>query len=134
MKALIAIFSVLICTTAFAASKNSFDLKMQLSINGKNVSSPRLQVMEGETASVFQKTDTQHFFMEVVTTESDAANKDLILMKFIVGEITADGRRNILSRPEILTRENSEASITQANNDGSRKIEIQVTPKRIEVQ
>jgi hypothetical protein len=46
---------------------------MDLSLNGKHVSSPQVVTKEGETTTVIQESNGQKIFMEVVATENPKA-------------------------------------------------------------
>lgn len=125
---LVAIVLTFIGSTAFA-STNGYDLKMDLSLNGKHVSSPRLIVKAGETAYINQKTDTEESFIEVVATEGSIQNHQGILMNFIVGVIDQNGQRVIKAKPQILAKENEAAQITVGENNGD-EISLSVVATR----
>jgi len=62
--------------TAAMASFAGYDLKMDLSLNGKHVSSSRIIVKSGEMGSITQKTepsDTANF-IEVIASEGEIQN------------------------------------------------------------
>lgn len=125
---LVAIVLAFIGSSAFA-STNGYDLKMDLSLNGKHVSSPRLIVKAGETAYINQKTDTEESFIEVVATEGSIQNHQGILMNFIVGVIDQNGQRVIKAKPQILANENEAAQITVGENNGD-EISLSVVATR----
>lgn len=115
-KASLALF-LFMGSSAFAATKG-YDLKMDLSMNGKKVSSPRMIVQEGVAGTIEQETSTEKTFIEVVATEGTVKNNKGILMKFTVGYIEKDGTRTIVSKPQILAKENETAQITVGDNKG----------------
>lgn len=115
---LLGLILVMISCSAFAAT-NGYDLKMDLSINGKHVSSPRVIVKAGEMATVNQKKDTQESFIEVIATEGKVQNNKGIMMNFTVGYIGKNGERIIVSKPQILAKENEPALITVGEKDGT---------------
>jgi hypothetical protein len=125
---LVAIVLAFIGSSAFA-STNGYDLKMDLSLNGKLVSSPRLIVKAGETAYINQKTDTEESFIEVVASEGSIQNHQGILMNFIVGVIDQNGQRVIKAKPQILANENEAAQITVGENNGD-EISLSVVATR----
>lgn len=114
---------IMVGSSAFGAT-NGYDLKMELSMNGKHVSSPRVIVKAGETATVTQKTDTEETFIEVVATEGEIQNNKGILMKMVVGTISSDGQRTIVSRPQILAKENEQALIQVGDKDGEMSLSV----------
>ena len=146
MKLLIIFLSFIAAQTSFAAVKKShlkpaaviptalekaYDLQMELTIDGKHVSSPRVLVKPGETASVTQQSETDNSFIEVVATEGTLQNHSGILMKFVVGTIDKDGKRTIVSHPEILAKENEPATITVGQKNGSpEELSLSVVAER----
>lgn len=122
---LIAIALVLFGSSAFAS--NAYDLKMDLSLNKKHVSSPRIIVKAGEMGSINQKNGTEdEHFIEVIATESSIKNKKGILMNFTIGTIGKNGERTILAKPQILAKENEPAQITIGEKNGS-EVSLSVT-------
>lgn len=116
--------------SAALASQNFYDLKMELSKNGKLFSSSRLIVADGENAMISEKTDKEENFIEVVATEGVIQNHQGILMKFIVGTIDKKGKKTILASPEVLAKENQPAQITSGSKKGAGEISLSVTAKR----
>ncbi len=112
------------------ANPQVYDLKMELFINGKHISSPRIITRGNETASISQKTDTEESFIDVIATEGEIDGNKGILMNFVVGLIGKDGKRKILSNPRILTRENEKAEIKVGNNRDADAMSISVIAKR----
>lgn len=119
---------IMVSSSAFAAI-TGYDLKMDLSINGKHISSPRLIVNTGEMGTIIQKTDTEETFIQVVATESDVQNHKDIMMKFTVGYIGNNGERTIVSKPEILAKENEAALIT-VREKTETELSLSVVAKR----
>lgn len=103
---------------------------MDLSLNGKHISSPRVIVKAGETATITQKTDTEESFIEVVATEGEVQNHKGIIMNFTVGTIGKSGERTIISRPQILAKENEQAQITVGENGGIENLSLTVLATR----
>ena len=126
-KMLIAL-SFFVGLSAFAS--NGYDLKMELSKNGKKVSSPRIRVLEGEAGSITQETSTGKTFIEVVAKEGEIQNRKGILMIFTVGYIGKDGKRTIVYRPQILTEENKNAQITLGEEGGKETMSLSVVAQR----
>lgn len=119
---------ILVGSSAFA-STNGYDLKMDLSMNGKHVSSPRIILKAGEKGTINQKTDTEESFIEVVATEGQVQNNKGIMMNFTVGYIGKNGERTIVSKPQILAKENEPALITVGEKDGT-ELSLSVVAKR----
>lgn len=121
---------VLSSSIAFAA-KDGYELKVDLSINGKLVSSPMIRTVAGEKASITQKTDTEETFIDVVATEGQGEIKGnkAILMKFIVGTIE-NGERKILAQPQIMTTENNKAEISIGHDEEKDHLNLSVIAER----
>lgn len=128
MGKMLIVLSLLIGPSAFAA--NGYDLKMELLMNGKKVSSSRIIVREGEIGSITQETSTEKTFIEVVAKEGEVQNHKGIMMNFVVGYIDQDGKRTIVSRPQILTKENETAQITMGEENGKDTISLSVVAQR----
>ncbi|MFZ4403033.1 MAG: hypothetical protein ACOYOK_02930 [Pseudobdellovibrionaceae bacterium] len=114
---MIVIALAFIGSTALASAKG-YDLKIDFSLNGKHISSPRLIVKAGEVASISQTTANQEgFFIDVTANESAVQSHKGILMKFVVGVIEKNGQRTIKAKPQILAKENEPAQITVGENN-----------------
>lgn len=123
----------LFCGSVFA-SETGYDLKMDLSINGKLVSTPKLMVKAGETATILQESDSktpndQKTFIEVVAKEGPKDKNSGILMNFTVGVISKNGERTIRSTPRILVKENEVGQIT-IGGKGEEELSLSVVAKR----
>lgn len=128
MKKITTIFLLLIGSPAFA-STIGYDLKVELSMNGKHVSSPRLITREGETASITQESNGKKIFMDVIAMEEPTDNQQGILMSFVVGTISAMGEKKIVSTPKIITLENEEAQIT-VGQQGQEELSLSIVATR----
>lgn len=123
--------AVLAMMSSAFASSNTYSLKMELSSNGKYISSPRVIVKEGETAAITQKMDSGESFIEVVATEASVKNHKGIMMKFAVGTIGKNGERIITSRPQVFAKENESAQITVSEkNSSAERLSLSVVAKR----
>lgn len=110
-----------------------YDIKIELSLGGKRVASPRIITRDGSRASVTE-TDTttgESAFVEVVPTAS-SKNERGIFMTFIVGKIGKNGERIEVGRPQIIARENQRAEITVEDDKGGEELRLSVlaTEKR----
>ncbi len=59
-------FMALICflvSSSVLASTNAYDLKLELSMNGKHISSPRIITEEGKLASITQESDGKKMYI-----------------------------------------------------------------------
>ncbi len=102
------------------ASINSYELKTNLSINKKHVSSAMVMMREGKLASITQKnndTDEENF-IEVVTTKDDQYMEDGILMRFTIGTVDKNGVKHILARPQVIAKDKQESKISLGAKNG----------------
>jgi len=114
------------------ASEKAYDLKIELTMNGQKVSSPRLIVKSGETGSVTQEQGADKIFMDVVAIPSaPVEGKPVVQMNFVVGKINADGSKTVLSTPKLLTHENSPAQIFQKDQSGKDLLSLSVVPTSV---
>ena len=103
---------------------------MDLLVNGKRVSSPRVYVKEGEITRVDEASPRSKSFIEVVASEGEIQNRKGILMNFTVGYFDKVGNRKIVSQPKILAKENEIASIEVNNLNGKEKLKLSVLAQR----
>ena len=129
-------FSALFSTTAFSAiQKNkAYDLDMQLSLNGKLVSSSRVITKAGETTTIIQNSDsaTEQRFIEVTAIDGSILGNKGIMMTFVVGSINKDGERKILSKPQVFAQENTKGEVTVGHGVGDKieTLSLSVVAKR----
>ena len=125
----------LFTSSAFALShpgstqKRGYDIKMQLFVNNKKIASPRVQVLEGTPGGIEQKTKQGTLSIDLLATEGAIQGHQGILMNFIVSYVTNDGQKDVLSKPQILAQENSEAEISVAGSN-SESFKLKVLAKR----
>jgi type II secretory pathway component GspD/PulD (secretin) len=115
-------------SSAFA-STNAYDLKMELSLNGRPLSSPHLVVKEGEKASILQDSNGEKTFVDVVTTEKMMDGERVVFMDFKIGTISATGERKVIASPQITTFENEKAKIS-VGEDGKEDVSLSVVATR----
>jgi type II secretory pathway component GspD/PulD (secretin) len=125
-----ALFCFFFSTASFAAT-NGYSMKMELSVKGKLVSSPRIVVKVGEFASVTQDSQGEKTFIEVVATEVPGKKEPAIAMNFVVGTISASGEKTVLANPKIITLENNKAEISQGDQPGQKNLSLSVIVTRV---
>lgn len=129
MKTLV-VFAMLFATSAFAKEKG-YDIKLELALNGKIISSPRLLVRDGEKAVINQKKDSEESFIEVVAKEGASQDHKGIMMHFKVGRISKGGHRTIISNPQVLVSENKLATFMISDKEnGSEQLSLSVLAQR----
>jgi hypothetical protein len=115
---------------SFAAEKK-FEVKMDVAINGKTVSTPRLNLKEGEKATVRQNSFGEKTFIEVMATEQVARNgSSSILLDFVVGKYNSDGTKTTISEPQLLTLPNEEAQVVVEKPSGKNDFSFKVTANK----
>ena len=112
-----------------AAAEKTYDIKIDLSLNKKKISTSRLIVKEGEGGSVTQDTAAGKSFVEVVAMEGVAENKKAVMMNFIVGMINENGVRTIVSRPQILVAENELAEVIVGDQNNKEVMSMAVVAR-----
>ncbi len=126
MKQLLLTLICLISVSVFANQK-TFDLKIDFSIDGKHVSSPRIVVKEGEKGTITQDVDGYQTFIDVVAKEEQSpSGQSAIRMNFVIGKIALDGTRKIVSQPQIISIPNEEAQITVGQSGKSETLSLSV--------
>ena len=112
---------------SFAAT-NRYNLKMDLSLNGKPTSSPSLIVNEGEIAKITQRSSNgdENFIEVIASRNKDGKVQNSVLMKFTIGTVEKSGKKIIFSKPQIIAKENEIAMISQKNNNGPEQIALSV--------
>lgn len=129
MRLSVILAALLFSSSAFAAKK-AYKLDMALTVNGDHLSSPKVVVKEGETATVTQQTFDGKNYFDVVAKEGEMMGHKGILMEFRVGQVNKDGSKTIISRPKVLAKEGEEASISVAEDDGKKVLFLKVTANR----
>ncbi|MCC2679960.1 MAG: hypothetical protein K0R29_2536 [Pseudobdellovibrio sp.] len=126
---------LLVSNMALAAINNpikAFDIEMNLSIDGKQVSTPRIIVKEGEKGVFTQEVDGQKSIIEVVAKEIRRSDlTKAIKMEFTVSKIDADGKVVVLSTPKIIAANNSEAQITVGETGRPEALSLSVVANKL---
>jgi ribosomal protein S4 len=125
------VLGLFLATNSALAGASGYDLKFDISLNGKHVSSPRMYVLEGAVASIEQKNSTDSSYIEVKATETVVSNKKRIKMNFTVGVVDKFGQRTVISKQNVIVKENELAKITlNENEDNSKHLALSVVAKR----
>lgn len=128
MKFLFLICGLLLSPTAFA-QLNTYELKIDVAIDGKKVATPKIILKEGEKGTINSKSESTETNIEVVTTKE---KNNHLLMKFKVALVGENGQRKIIGEPVIITSEKEPANIevSQSPNQTS-KLSLTVTAQKI---
>ncbi len=116
MKILIILAATLFSTQLFAATKK-FDVKAEISLDGKVVSNPHIVMQPNELASITQRSgNSDAIIIEVIASDYSLPKaKDGIMMKFTISR-NNNGKKTIIGQPQIITHPNETAEITQGKN------------------
>ena len=125
MKSVTAVILFFFSLSAIAGPK-AYELKIDFSMHGKHVSSPRIIVKEGESATITQESNGEKIFMDVIVT----GKKKAITMKFELSTLTAAGEKKIFSAPKIIALENEKAQISVGNENDKDLLDMSVVANR----
>lgn len=134
MKKLLLIAATVYAGAALAAIQNikAFDMEMNLSIDGKAVSAPRIIAKEGEKETYVQEVDGHKNLIEVIAKEVKTQDgQAAIQMAFTVSEIAEDGTAKVISQPQITALPNSEAEITVSGNGRPNLLALKVIANKL---
>jgi type II secretory pathway component GspD/PulD (secretin) len=141
MKSLLTVAALLLSCSSFAAKRHiqpatgnlkAFDLEMNLTIDGQQISAPRIIAKEGEKETYIQETDGQKSIIEVVAKEETAPDgKAAINMAFTISRVSEDGTTTVISQPHILAAPNSEAQIEVGGNGRPQTISMKVVANKV---
>ena len=114
------------------ASANTYDLQLDLSINGKNKFSPKLIAEEGKLVTITHKNNNEDvIFVDVITTNKELKNtKEGVEMKFTAGTIDKNGERHNLFKTRVIAIENQLAKINQGSELGHDELSLSVIAKK----
>lgn len=110
---------------------DSYLISSQIFVDGVQVSSPRIIVLENERATVSQRSQNgDELKIEVVAYDQDgsASVEQGIRMDFDV--VYQNDGRKVRSRPQIVALPNEEASITLSDQKDSSSFELKVLVER----
>ncbi len=135
MKNILFVAVMALSTTAFASIERSikaFDIDMNLAIDGKQVSTPRIIVKEGEKGIVTQEVGGQISKIEVVAKEIRRSDlSKAIRLDFTVSKVSADGKSTVISKPRIIVANNAEAMITSGETGRPEALSLSVVANKI---
>ena len=131
MKIPIALLCLLFGTSAMAATA-AYDLKLELSIDGKTVATSRIVTKRGETATITQQDQNGNgYTIEVLADEGVIEKSKGILMKFKVSRVVVNGTTTLLAAPQILTaKENEKATVSVGNEKEKGLLGLSVIAQR----
>lgn len=105
----LAMTAMLMATTLCFASDRTYDLSLDLSVDGKHIASPRIVVAEGVKSSI----QIDGKFIDVVAR---GTGRDQIDMSFWIGEVNG-GLRTVAATPAVVAHEGQPAELRMSVQD-----------------
>lgn len=131
MKITLAVSIFLFSGLVFANQKE-FNLELELYRGGQHLSSPKINVLEGETAHITQNNNGQITFIEVVAKKDKTTiGKEAINMHIVLGEISKNGSRQITDRVEVTTAPNVKTEMAPAQKNVKEPISFSVIANEV---
>lgn len=130
MKNLFAIIILFLAGTAWAAPRQ-YEIDMELMVDGKVVSTPKIITMEGTKASIESAGAEGGTFVEVTPSEKTIKGVDGILMEMKVGFVDDTGFRRVLAQPRILAKDGAKAQIILDDKKKNQEVTLKATAKRV---
>lgn len=124
MKA-ISLFFIFLSSSTWAAT-NVYELQIDLTLNQKPTISKQLSIADGSKVTISEEGKGVTTTVEVTAKEGAIQNTKGIVFDLVIGTIAKDGKKTILSRPQILAKENEPAEITSANNENEISLSLLV--------
>lgn len=121
------ILFLLITPICVVAKPNSYEMNVELSLQGKPAIHSRMITLEGEKAEISQKNDEQEPFVEVIASEAENSG---IRMKFQIGYLLPGGMKKITASPTIVAKEGEPAKVEMSDSKGKNQLALSVTAKR----
>lgn len=119
-----------ISITAFAKTQK-FDVKVNLTVNGKKIAAPKLIINEGQKAQVSwqQEGEKEARFIEVVAKNDKDFGPDVIFLDLKLGH--GESRKQIETEPEMLVKNNTPGHLTIIDGQTQETMQVEVTAKRL---
>lgn len=108
------------------AFATQYDIALKLKSNGREISSPRVVVRDGERAKITQKDADGTTFWEIMANERGPGG---VKLSFTLGKVDRFGHQSVLSKPQIMAMENEPAELT-VGEDGTEVLTLSVVAKR----
>ena len=130
MKILIS-FLLFISAASASAAKPRIDVKAELLVNGKVIASPRIIAKSGEFAEITQgaRNSKERIRMKILAAPTSEKMDEIMVdmdLEYIVGE------RHLRSKPQVIAKAGSEATMTLEESIKGEKIQLKLTAKAYE--
>ncbi len=125
-------FSISLPTLA-ANQIKTYNLKMNISLDGKHIFSPDLTVKEGTKGFITSNGKTDITYIEVTATDHKTADgKQTVHLKFNIGKLNKDGSKTLTFSPEIIAIPNKKASIEVGENPKKELLALSVLATQLQ--
>lgn len=101
----------------------TYELDMNLKFDGKLMSSPRVVVLDGQSAVLSDRGPNGGTYIEATVV----GEKQGVLMKFALGTMDAEGKRVVYARPQVIAAENQAATINVKESEGGAPADVTFT-------
>jgi len=118
----------LLSLNALGAMK-SYDVHMDINVNGKKIASPSVVVKDGETVTMLQDNQT----IEVSMKEASLDGRKGVKMDFRVISIDDNGDRSILSKQEMLLEDNKRGTLSVKDQSNDMSISVLAKPQHYDL-
>jgi len=128
------IFILGLVGSAFAlSSENTYQLNLEVKMDGELVNFPNQTVKEGKKTTLVQTHKGKTVHIDILAKEKEilADERATVEMDFTLSEVLPNGTKTILSNPKIITIENEEAQVSMSNQQGKEEYSVTVTPQII---
>lgn len=128
---LVAVFLVIFAAMPVMAKTQKFDLKVNLTVNGKKIASPKLIVTEGKKGMIAWQNEgeKESHFIEVIAKNDNDFGLDVIFLDLKLGH--GESKKEIETEPEMLVKNNTPGTITIIDGQSQETMKLEVTAKRL---
>lgn len=128
---LVAVFLVVFAAMPAMAKPQKFDLKVNLTVNGKKIASPKLIINEGQKGMIAWQNegDKESHFLEVIAKNDKDFGPDVIFLDLKLGH--GETKKEIETEPEMLVKNNAPGFITIIDGQTQETMKLEVTAKRL---
>lgn len=120
----------LFSATALAKTQK-FDLKVNLTVNGKKIASPKLIINEGQRGIISWQNegDKEAYFIDVIAKNDKDFGPDVIFLDLKLGH--GESKKEIETEPEMLVKNNMPGHLTIIDGQSKEEMQLEVTAKRL---
>ncbi len=131
MRKFLSFFAIVLSFHAWSADtdKKLLLLNMQLRMDLQNSSPEILTRLGGAPSTIVQVDERTKEGYELKIRSGEVPEGSAIKLDFILSRISADGRRELISKPQIIVLPDQTAKLSHADDSSGKNFELSVTPK-----